>query len=179
MLGKMSSSKECQKGLRSSYPPQRGAWRRGQPPHLPAELRKRAGKWVRGPGTSVPHGGRGSVGVGCRKKEKSPGLPKPSVWVESRPLIIHLPPHSSPGHSPDQRIPSFHQILKVQDAQSSVNADALFDRPLCPRQSPVTSFLTPSSSQELCRAAPTAPTGQSQNLPRRWDILAGQRQVGP
>lgn len=90
VLGKMSSSKECQKGLGHSYPPQRGAWRRGQPPQLPAELRKRAGKWARGPGTSVPHGGRGNVGVGCLKKEKSPGLPKPSVWVESRPLIIHL-----------------------------------------------------------------------------------------
>lgn len=105
--GKKSSSKECQKGLRSSYPQRGRARQRGQPPHLPTELRKRAGKCLRDPGTSVPHSGRGGVGMGYLRKEKSPGLPKPSVWVESCPLITHLPPHSSPGRAPDQRIHSF------------------------------------------------------------------------
>lgn len=128
-----------------------------------------------GPRYFCPPWWEGECWSGLSQKGKVPWSSKTISLGREPPSHHPSPPHSSPGHSPDQRIHSFHQILKVQDTQSSVNADALFDRPLCPRQSPVTLFLTPSSSQELCRAAATAPTGQSSQRPEQGLLQGGLR----
>lgn len=53
----------------------------------------------------------GGVGVGCLRKEESPSLPKPSVWVESCPLI---PPHSSPGCSQTRGFIAFIRFKKCR-----------------------------------------------------------------
>lgn len=129
------------------------------------------------------------MGVGCLRKEESPSLPKPSVWVESCPLI---PPHSSPGCSQTGGFVAVIRFEKFRTHGLLYTLMRFLDCPLCPRQNPVTLFLTPAAHRSYASCSFQLPWairhrglkrgscegGFSENLPQRWDLLAGQRQGG-
>lgn len=112
----------------------------------------------RGPGASVPPYAGGGAGVGGLRKEKPPGLPKPSVPGGERPCTWPSP-HLSPTSlltwmlTWTRGFVPFITSPKFRTHWSSVSSEAFCDRPLCTRQSPTTWVLTTSSTQALLRAA--------------------------